>query len=159
VVSSVGTTGTCTARPDREWRAALSSRLLPLDFSPVCTDVLCRFRDAEYLTFTENVDVLGISLEPCYAHKEFIDRYDIPFPLSSDSTGRVTEQFGLADDEWERHLGVPKRALVTIDESHEVRYKWHTEDGYESPNYDEFHESVLSLSKECCSRQSTEFDG
>ncbi|GAB7012591.1 redoxin domain-containing protein [Halolamina salina] len=122
----------------------------PFDFSPVCTDVLCRFRDAEYLTFTENVDVVGISLDSCYAHKEFIDRYDIPFPLLSDSTGRVTEQFGLNYDEWEHHVGVPKRALVTIDESNEIRYKWHTEDAYESPNYDELHETVLSLEEEYC---------
>ncbi|WP_435063292.1 redoxin domain-containing protein, partial [Halobaculum sp. EA56] len=31
----------------------------PFDFSPVCTDVLCRFRDAEFLSLTEDVDVFG----------------------------------------------------------------------------------------------------
>lgn len=122
----------------------------PFDFSPVCTDVLCRFRDAEFLTFTDDVDVVGISLDSCYAHQEFIDQYDIPFPLLSDSTGRVTEQFGLDYEEWEHHRGVPKRALVTIDESRNVRYKWYTENAYESPNYDELHDSVRSLTDEDC---------
>lgn len=120
----------------------------PFDFSPVCTDVLCRFRDAEFLTFTDNVDVLGISLDSCYAHQEFIDQYNIPFPLLSDSTGNVTEQFDLAYDEWEHHKGVPKRALVTIDDSQTIRYKWQTEDAYNSSNYDELHETVLSLVNE-----------
>lgn len=120
----------------------------PFDFSPVCTDVLCRFRDAEFLTFTDNVDVLGISTDSCYAHQEFIDQYNIPFPLLSDTRGRVTEQFGLSYDEWEHHEGVPKRALVTIDDSRTVRYKWKTEDAYNSPNYEELHQTVLSLVNE-----------
>jgi peroxiredoxin len=111
----------------------------PFDFSPVCTDVLCAFRDAEFLTFTENVDVFGISLDTCYAHRRFIQEYELPFPLLSDTKGRITEQFGLAYDEWEHHEGVPKRALVTIDDSNTVQYLWHTEYAYDSPSLDELH--------------------
>lgn len=117
----------------------------PFDFSPVCTDVLCRFRDAEFLTFTEDIDVFGISTDSCYAHQEFIKQYDIPFPLLSDTTGHVTEQFDLAYDEWECHEGVPKRALLTIDDSQTIQYRWETENAYESPNYDELHGTVSSL--------------
>ncbi|WP_256301652.1 redoxin domain-containing protein [Haloarchaeobius salinus] len=117
----------------------------PFDFSPVCTEVLCNFRDAEFLTFTENVDVFGVSLDSCYAHQRFIEEYDLPFPLLSDTRGRITDQYGLAYDEWEHHEGVPKRALLTIDESRSVRYKWVTEDAYESPGMDALHQTVLSL--------------
>lgn len=117
----------------------------PFDFSPVCASVLCNFRDAEFLTFTENVDVFGISLDSCYAHKRFIQEHDLPFPLLSDTTGRVTEQYGLAYDEWEHHEGVPKRALLTIDDSQQVRYKWYTEDAYQSPSFDELHQTVTAL--------------
>jgi len=117
----------------------------PFDFSPVCTDVLCRFRDAEFLTFTEDTDVFGISTDSCYAHQEFINQYDIPFPLLSDTTGDVCEQFGLSYDEWECHEGVSKRALVTIDETQTIRYRWETENAYESPNYEELHGTVRSL--------------
>lgn len=117
----------------------------PFDFSPVCTDVLCNFRDAEFLSFTDNVDVFGVSLDSCYAHMRFIEEYDIPFPLLSDTTGTVTERYGLAYDEWEHHEGVPKRALLTIDETRSIRYKWLTESAYESPSYDELHQTVLSL--------------
>lgn len=117
----------------------------PFDFSPVCTDVLCRFRDAEWLSFTDNVDVFGISRDSCYAHKRFIQEYDLSFPLLSDTEGEITEQFDLLYDEWEHHSAIPKRALVTLDSSHSIRYKWHTEDAYNSPNIDELEESVLSL--------------
>jgi len=117
----------------------------PFDFSPVCTEVMCDFRDAEFLAFTEEVDVFGISLDACYAHKRFIKEYDIPFPLLSDPKGRVTEQLGLAYEEWESHEGVPKRAIVTIDDSQTVRYVWSTEDAYESPSLDELHEAVLAV--------------
>lgn len=120
----------------------------PFDFSPVCTDVLCNFRDAEFLMFTENVDVFGISLDSCYAHQKFIQEYDLPFPLLSDSKGRVTEQYGLAYDEWEHHRGVPKRALVTVDASDTVRYLWQTDDAYDSPSLGELHQTVLSLTDE-----------
>lgn len=117
----------------------------PFDFSPVCTDVLCDFRDAEYLSFTDDIDVFGLSLDSCYAHQKFIKEYDLPFPLLSDPTGRVTEQLGLAYDEWEHHKGVPKRSILTIDDSQTVRYKWSTEDAYESPGLDDLHKAVLVL--------------
>jgi peroxiredoxin len=117
----------------------------PFDFSPVCSEVMCTFRDAEFLTFTENLDVFGISLDSCYAHQRFIQEYDLPFPLLSDTVGRVTEQYGLDYDKWEHHEGVPKRALVTIDDSNTVQYLWHTDDAYDSPSLQELHQTVLSL--------------
>ncbi|WP_232700552.1 redoxin domain-containing protein [Halobacterium wangiae] len=116
--------------------------LYPFDFSPVCTTELCEFRDANWLSFTENVDVFGISHDACYAHKRFIQEYDLPFPLLSDTRGRLTDRLGLSYDEWEHHEGVPKRALVTIDDTNTVRYTWVTESAYESPSLDELHETV-----------------
>lgn len=116
----------------------------PFDFSPVCTEELCGFRDAERLSFTENVDVFGISWNSCYAHKRFIKQHDLSFPLLSDTEGEVTREFDLAYDEREHHAGVPKRALVTLDESHDVRYRRQTEDAYNSPDMDQLEQTVLS---------------
>ena len=86
----------------------------PFDFSPVCTDVICHFRDAEFLSFTDNVDVFGVSLDSCYAHMRFIEEYDIPFPLLSDPTGPLTERSGLASTKWDTTEAVPKQPLLTI---------------------------------------------
>lgn len=117
----------------------------PFDFSPVCTAELCMFRDAGWLLFTEGVDVFGISLDSCYAHKRFIQENDLPFPLLSDTVGEITERYGLAYDEWENHKGVPKRALVTVDKSNTVRYTWVTENAYNNPSLDELHQTVTML--------------
>lgn len=117
----------------------------PFDFSPVCTEELCAFRDAEWLTVSEDVDVFGISLDSAYAHKRFIQEYELPFPLLSDIRGRLTDQFGLAYDEFEHHEGICKRALITIDDSHTVRYTWVTDDAYKSPNIDDLHHAVDKL--------------
>lgn len=117
----------------------------PFDFSPVCTEELCGFRDAEWLSFTNDVDVLGISRDSCYAHKRFIQQYDLNFPLLSDTEGEVIKQFDVMYDEWDHHRGVPKRALMTRDESHDIRYRWQTENAYDAPDMNELEQSVLSL--------------
>lgn len=132
---------------DHTQRGVVVLVFYPFDFSPVCTEELCEFRDAEWLTFTDDVDVFGVSSDSCYAHKRFIDEYDLNFPLLSDTMGTVTEAYGLAYDEWEHHAGVPKRALVTVDESRTVRYRWVTESAYENPSTEELEQTVRALSE------------
>lgn len=100
----------------------------PFDFSSVCTAELCTFRDAEWLLFTKGVDVLGISTDSAYSHQEFINKHDLPFPLLSDSGGEVTAQYGVLRDELEGHTRVCQRAIVIVDSSDTVRYKWVADD-------------------------------
>jgi peroxiredoxin len=117
----------------------------PFDFSGVCTRELCSFRDAEFLTFTEGLDVFGLSLDSCYAHRRFIRQNDLNFPLLSDTRGRVTDAYGLAHEELNHHEGVSKRALVTVDDTRTVRYAWKTEEPNEEPSLDELHQTVKAL--------------
>lgn len=126
-------------------RGAVVLVFYPFDFSPVCTEEFCEFRDAEWLTVTENVDVFGISRDSCYAHQRFIQENDLPFPLLSDTEGSVIADYGVRYEEWEHHRGVPKRALVTIDDSQTVRYAWKTEGAYEAPSLSELHQTVTAL--------------
>lgn len=117
----------------------------PFDFSPVCTDVLCGFRDAEWLSMHPAVDVFGISTDACYAHERFIDEYGLTFPLLSDTTGEVTERYGVDYDEWELHSGVPRRTVVVVDAERTVRHVWTTADAYESPDIEELNREVTDL--------------
>lgn len=117
----------------------------PFDFSPVCTEELCTLRDAEWLTVTENVDIFGISRDSCYAHKRFIQENTLPFPLLSDIQGVVISDYGVVYDELEHHREVPKRALITIDDTQTVRYTWTTESAYDAPTPDELHQTVTTL--------------
>jgi len=105
----------------------------PFDFSPICTSQLCAFRDAEFLTFTENVDVFGISVDSAYSHQRFRDEYSLSFPLLSDRLASVAEQFGVKHDVWENHPAVCQRALFAIDSTDTVRYRWCAADANEEP--------------------------
>ena len=96
----------------------------PFDFSPVCTAELCEFRDAEFLEFTPNVDVLGISTDSAYAHREFINQHDLPFPLLSDFAGAISARYGLRFSEFEHHEAVSKRALIVVDDTQNIVYSW-----------------------------------
>jgi peroxiredoxin len=100
----------------------------PFDFSPVCTSELCEFRDAEFFEFTTDVGVLGISTDSVYAHREFITKYDLPFPLLSDNGGTVSANYGLRYDEYEQHEAVSQRALVVVDDAREIAYTWTADD-------------------------------
>lgn len=108
----------------------------PFDFSPICTAELCNIRDAEFFELTPEVDVFGVSTESVYAHREFIQRYDLPFPLLSDNRGTVSEQYGLQYDEFEQHEAVSKRAIVVINVTETVEYTWSAADAREEFNID-----------------------
>lgn len=108
----------------------------PFDFSPVCTVELCEFRDAVSFEFTPDVDVLGISTDSVYAHREFINKYDLPFPLLSDNGGTVSAQYGLQFDEFEQHEAVSQRALVVIDADERIVYFWTANDPSKEFNID-----------------------
>lgn len=117
----------------------------PFAFSPVCTSQLCRFRDAEWLTVTEHVDVLGLSVDSAYAQQRFREAYDLPFPLLTDRLADVAADYGVRYDEWEHHPAVTKRAIVAVDSDQTVRYTWVTDDATESPTRDELRESIAWL--------------
>jgi len=121
---------------------ALILSFYPFDFSPVCTRQLCGFRDAEWLTFTEDVDVVGISVDSAYSHRQFREEYRLSFPLLSDRLASVADEFGVKYDEWEHHPAVCQRAVFAIDDSRTVRYRWHSMDANEEPTLDELQESI-----------------
>lgn len=117
----------------------------PFDFSPVCTTELCEFRDAEFLTFTGGVDVVGISSDSAYAHRRFVRANDLPFPLVSDSDGSISAAYDVQYDEWEHHPSVAKRAVYIVDSSRTIRYGWSTEDAYENPDLTEIYETMKTI--------------
>lgn len=117
----------------------------PFDFSPVCTTELCEFRDAEFLTFTEGVDVVGISSDSAYAHRQFVQANDLPFPLVSDSDGSISAAYDVQYDEWEHHPGVAKRAVYVVDSSRTIRYGWSSEDAYENPDLTEIYGTMKTI--------------
>lgn len=107
----------------------------PFDFSPVCTNELCAIRDAEWFQFTPDLDVWAISGDSVYAHQAFADKFDLNFPLLSDSHGRVADAYDVCYDEWEQHEYVPQRAVFLVDAERTIRYAWQTEDAFTKPDF------------------------
>ena len=66
----------------------------PKDDTPGCTKEACSLRD----NFTEikklNANVVGISIDSSDSHKEFKEKYNLPFMLLSDSDGEAAKKYG-----------------------------------------------------------------
>jgi peroxiredoxin len=118
----------------------------PCDFSPLCKEKLCTLRDVEWFEFQPEFSVLGISQDSLYAHEEFIGRHDIPFPLLSDTDGRVTRRYDVQYDYWHRQPGLPRRAFFVLDESRTVRYRAVATEATEVPDLGPLLDAVRSLS-------------
>ncbi|PSQ17639.1 hypothetical protein BRD00_06760 [Halobacteriales archaeon QS_8_69_26] len=117
----------------------------PFDFSPVCTEELCNFRDSEMLTFTADLDVVAISADSVYAHRKFVRENDLPIPLLSDHDGRVSEAYGVLYDELEGHPTVSKRAVFVVDSEEAVRYAWVADEWTTDPDITAVYECVRDL--------------
>jgi peroxiredoxin Q/BCP len=66
----------------------------PRDDTPGCTREACEFRDDFVLLQRMGVGLLGISLDDVKSHKEFAEKYHLPFALLSDSKGEVARAYG-----------------------------------------------------------------
>lgn len=111
----------------------------PGAFTGVCEKEMCTFRDSltEFNSF--NAQVIGISVDSPFANKGFAEKNGITFPLLSDYTKSVAEQYcglfqnfaGLAG------LTVSNRAVFVINEQGTVTYRWIGESPGLEPPYDE----------------------
>mgnify|MGYP001617361355 CR=1 FL=1 len=91
----------------------------PFDFSPVCTvEFGCFEQDLSTLNDL-NAQVLGISVDSKYSHKEFATKLGLNFPLLSDFNREVCKNYGTL-----RKEGFSERAYFIIDAEGIVRFKY-----------------------------------
>ena len=91
----------------------------PFDFSPVCTvEFGCFEQDLSKLNDL-NAQVLGISVDSRYCHKEFAGKLGLNFPLLSDFNKEVCRLYGTL-----RKEGFSERAYFIIDSQGIVRFKY-----------------------------------
>ncbi len=90
----------------------------PKDESPGCTREACAFRDS-YELFTDlGATVIGISADSIKSHKQFAERYNLPFILLSDPDNAVRKLYGVSAS-----LGIiPGRVTFIIDKKGIVRH-------------------------------------
>ena len=90
----------------------------PKDDTPGCTKEACKFRD-EFEDFADlNALVIGISSDSVESHKNFENKYKLPFILLADINKKVRTLFGVP-----KSMGfIPGRVTYVINKSGEVIY-------------------------------------
>ena len=78
-----------------EWLAVY---FYPKDGTPGCTTEACNFRDNMFAFKAIGANVVGISLDDVDSHKEFSDKYDLPFTILSDTDGSTANAYGVLRD-------------------------------------------------------------
>jgi thioredoxin-dependent peroxiredoxin len=66
----------------------------PKDDTPGCTKEACQFNDNLAAFQQAKVPVIGISADSAASHVKFRNKYGLQFPLLTDSSRQVMEQFG-----------------------------------------------------------------
>lgn len=117
----------------------------PADFTSVCQEELCRFRDvlADYNNMGANV--LGISVDGIFSHKAFKEANNIEFPLLSDWEKKVIKDYNIVHEDFVGMTEVAKRSVFVIDTDRTVVYVWVSEDPGKLPPFDEIKMAVTKL--------------
>jgi thioredoxin-dependent peroxiredoxin len=84
----------------------------PKDDTPGCTKQACGLRDAWGEFEQRGIEVLGVSRDDADAHREFKEKYGLPFPLLVDPDRTIGDAYGIEDME---QYPVYKRSTVVID--------------------------------------------
>ena len=98
----------------------------PKDMTPGCTTESCDFRDYNGEFSSLNTEVIGISPDDLKSHGKFINKYELPFLLLSDTEHTVSEQFGvwkLKKMYGKEYMGV-ERSTFLIDEEGRLVQEW-----------------------------------
>lgn len=91
----------------------------PSDFTKICTTQACSFRNHHEEFEDLGVPVVGISHNPSLMHKQFAKKYELPFLLLSDVTGKVRKKFGATGG----MLGlIPGRVTYVFDKAGKLIY-------------------------------------
>lgn len=70
----------------------------PRDDTPGCTTEACNFRDNIYAFKAIGAAVVGISVDDIGSHREFSDKYKLPFTLLADEDGKTSKAYGVLRD-------------------------------------------------------------
>jgi len=66
----------------------------PKDNTPGCTTESCNLRDNYRELIKKGFEVIGVSADSEKSHQNFIDKYNLPFNLISDSGKEILKSYG-----------------------------------------------------------------
>ncbi|CAI8222366.1 MAG: Putative peroxiredoxin bcp [Marinobacterium sp. xm-d-530] len=94
----------------------------PRDNTPGCTAQACDLRDNIERLANNGYQVIGVSTDSEAKHRNFIEKYDLPFPLIADTDNAVHELYGtwqLKKNYGKEYMGTARTTFI-IDEQGKV---------------------------------------
>ncbi len=67
----------------------------PKDDTPGCTKEACNLRDNYQALKDQGIEIIGVSADTESKHQKFIEKYDLPFPLITDTEKEIIQAFGV----------------------------------------------------------------
>ena len=86
----------------------------PKDDTPSCTVQACGLRDS-WSQFDGRSELFGVSVDPAKSHQKFISKYQLPFPLLSDTEHKIVEAYGVWVEKsmyGKKYMGVERSTFV-----------------------------------------------
>ena len=91
----------------------------PKDFTLVCTQEACGFRDMYEDLVTKDTEVIGVSVDTDESHGRFASKHHVAFPLVCDTKKELAGKYG-ATSFLRDLLGATKRVTYVIDKNGKI---------------------------------------
>ena len=117
------------------------------DFSPDCVDEWCSFRDFDWFTSGDVVQVVGVSKSGTTLHRQFLNYLDLGFPLYADTDLAIADVFGVRYRVF-KLIARSHRSCFLVDTDRTVRYKWVGEHWLDptrdTPPVEDIHDAIVT---------------
>lgn len=87
----------------------------PKDDTPGCTAEACSFRDNYQSLLNEGFEVVGVSTDDEKSHQKFINKYQLPFTLISDTDKQIVESYGVWVEKnmyGKKYMGTARKTFI-----------------------------------------------
>lgn len=113
----------------------------PADWSGGCTTQMCTFRD-NFLELSKlDAEVLGISGDYVFSHREWAKNLNLPFKLLSDHKHEVAKLYNSYDE----NSGYNKRTVFVIDKNGKIAYINWKYDVRDPKHFEELQKAIASV--------------
>jgi len=92
--------------------------------TPACNKQACSFRDRFSDFVARNAVILGISCDSPKSHREFIEKFGLPFQLLSDTNTKVASEWGVYGEKnvyGRKYMGI-YRTTFLVNEQRKIQY-------------------------------------
>jgi len=94
--------------------AAVVLYFYPKDDTPGCTVQACGLRDA-WDELSAGATIFGVSVDSAARHEKFIKKYQLPFPLLSDTDKKIVNSYGVCVEKsmyGKKYMGTERSTFI-----------------------------------------------